>query len=98
MARKSITTEDKFAFVAAIIEADVFTAKDETAIRILQGIIDDAKHRFATKTIEEMDRKARAEGKYISNKFEAVKVARQFKAIDENSITAAIARELGLDF
>jgi len=94
----AVTSEDRIAFVAAIIEADVFTKEDTAAIQILQGIINDTKTRMATKAIAAMDKEARKEGKYVSNKFEAIKAARQFKAIDENTITAAIARELGLDF
>jgi hypothetical protein len=98
MARTPITTDDKFDFVIAILESDVFTAKDEKAIRILQQIIDDAKYKVARKTVQTMDREARKQGKFISNMTEATKVASKFKALDENSITAAIAREMGLDF
>lgn len=98
MARTPITPEDKFDFVIAIIESDVFTAQDEKAIRLLQQIIDEAKFKVARKTVQSMDREARKQGKFISNMTEATKVASKFKALDENSVTAAIARELGLDF
>ena len=98
MARTAITANDKLEFIQAIIESDVFTKSDDKAIRIMQQIINDAKNKIATQTVNSMDKAARKEGKYISNKLESIKVARQFKALDENSITAAIAREIGLDF
>jgi hypothetical protein len=98
MARTPVTSEDKFDFVIAILESDVFTPQDEKAIRIMQEIINDAKYRVARKTVQSMDREARKQGKFISNMTEATKVASKFKALDENSVTAAIARELGLDF
>jgi len=98
MARTAVTSEDKFDFVIAILESDVFTPQDEKAIRIMQEIINDAKYRVARKTVQSMDREARKQGKFISNMTEATKVASKFKALDENSVTAAIARELGLDF
>jgi hypothetical protein len=83
MARSPITASDKLDFVQTIIAADVFTKDNEKAIRILQSIIDDAKNKIATQTVNNMDRAARKEGKYISNKLEAIKVARKFKAADE---------------
>ena len=98
MARTAITPDDKFDFVIAIIESDVFTAKDDKAVRMLQQIIDDAKYLVARKTVQAMDREARKDGKFISNMTEAIKVASKFKALDENTVTAAIAREMGLDF
>jgi hypothetical protein len=98
MARSPITASDKLDFVQTIIAADVFTKDNEKAIRILQSIIDDAKNKIATQTVNDMDRAARKEGKYISNKLEAIKVARKFKAADEETILGAMAREIGLDF
>jgi hypothetical protein len=98
MTRSPITADDKFEFIIAILESDVFSAKDEKAIRIMQQIIDDAKYKVARKTVQAMDREARKEGKFISNMTEATKVASKFKAMPENTIVAAIAREIGLDF
>jgi glutathionylspermidine synthase len=98
MARSAITANDKLDFVQAIIASDTFTKSDDKAIRILQQIIDDAKHKIATQTINEMDRNARKDGKFISNKSEAIKVARKFQVADQDTILAAMAREIGLDF
>ena len=98
MTRSALTANDKIDFVQAIIAADVFTKDNEKAIRILQSIIDDAKNKIATQTVNEMDRNARKEGKYISNKLEAIKVARTFAVVDETTILGAMAREIGLDF
>lgn len=98
MTRSRITSDDKFDFVIAIIESDVFTAKDEKAIRLLQQIIDEAKYKVARTTVQTIDREARKEGKFVGNMTEAIKVASKFKALPENTVTASIAREMGLDF
>lgn len=93
---KKVTASQKLAFVEKVIASDIFNSSEVAAVAILQQLVDDAKKEFATGWVNNQDADARKVGKMVANKKEAIKVAASKLNFDKDTVSGAMARELGV--
>jgi hypothetical protein len=96
MNAKKVTASQKLAFVEKIIASDVFNSSEVAAVAILQQLVDDAKKEIATNKVKQLDAHYRLEGKTIGNKKQMIEMAIRGLDFDTDTVSGAIARELGV--
>ena len=94
--KNKVTADQKLVFVNKIIVSDIFNSLDGSAVTILQQLVDSAKKEIATQNVEKLDQQLRQEGKTIANKNKIVKMAIGQLNFDSDTVSGAMARELGV--
>jgi hypothetical protein len=94
--KNKVTADQKLVFVNKIIVSDIFNSLDGSAVTILQQLIDSAKKEIAMENVNKLDKQFRQEGKTIGNKNKVIKMAIAQLNFDSDTVSGAMARELGV--